>query len=48
MTKGIFVTATGTDVGKTFVSALIVKKMREDGFNCGYYNTVLSGAEIIK
>ena len=47
MTKGIFITATGTDVGKTFVSALIVKKMREDGFNCGYYKPVLSGAEII-
>ena len=47
MTKGIFVTATGTDVGKTFVSALIVKKMREDGFNCGYYKPVLSGAEIV-
>ncbi len=45
MTKGIFVTATGTDVGKTFISALIVKKVREYGINCGYYKPALSGAE---
>lgn len=43
MTKGIFITATGTDVGKTYVSALIVKKMRECGYNCGYYKPGLSG-----
>lgn len=45
MTKGIFVTATGTDVGKTYISALIVKTMREAGLNCGYYKPALSGAE---
>lgn len=43
MTKGIFITATGTDAGKTYISALIVKKMRESGFNCGYYKPALSG-----
>lgn len=42
--KSLFITATGTDIGKTYVSALIVKKMRESGFNCGYYKPVLSGA----
>ncbi len=47
MAKGIFITATGTDVGKTFISALIVKKIRQAGINCGYYKPVLSGAEII-
>ncbi len=47
MVKGIFITATGTDVGKTFVSALLVKKMKDYGFNCGYYKPVLSGAEEI-
>ena len=47
MTKGIFITATGTDIGKTYVSALIVKKLRELGYNCGYYKPALSGAEII-
>ena len=43
MTKGIFISATNTDVGKTFVSALIVKKLKEYGINCGYYKPVLSG-----
>ena len=46
MSKNIFITATGTDIGKTYISALIVKKMREAGFNCGYYKPVLSGVEI--
>lgn len=45
MSKNIFITATGTDVGKTYVSALIVKKMREAGYNCGYFKPVLSGVE---
>ncbi len=43
MTKGIFITATGTDIGKTYVSALIVKAIREKGINCGYYKPALSG-----
>ncbi|MCM1338741.1 MAG: dethiobiotin synthase [Muribaculaceae bacterium] len=42
--KSVFVTATGTDIGKTYVSALLVKKMREFGLNCGYYKPALSGA----
>ncbi len=44
MTKSLFVTATGTDIGKTYISALLVKKMRDLGFNCGYYKPALSGA----
>lgn len=44
MTKSLFITATGTDIGKTYVSGLIVKKMREYGFDCGYFKPVLSGA----
>lgn len=44
MTKSLFVTATGTDIGKTYVSGLLVKKMREYGLNCGYFKPVLSGA----
>ena len=43
MSKNIFITATGTDIGKTYVSALIIKKMREVGLNCGYFKPVLSG-----
>lgn len=29
MTKGLFVSATGTDVGKTYVTALLVKALRQ-------------------
>ena len=47
MSKNIFITATGTDIGKTYVSALIIKKMREMGFDCGYFKPVLSGVEEI-
>ena len=45
MPDGLFITATGTDVGKTYVSALIVKTMRKTELNCGYYKPALSGAE---
>lgn len=44
MTKAIFIAGTGTDVGKTYISALIVKKLREAGINAGYYKAALSGA----
>ncbi len=45
MTSGIFITATGTDTGKTFTCSLLLKKMIETDLNCGYYKPVLSGAE---
>jgi len=45
MSRGIFITGTDTDVGKTFVSALMVKKLLEYGVNAGYYKAALSGAE---
>jgi dethiobiotin synthetase len=44
MAKSIFITATGTDVGKTYISGLLVKKMRDAKLNCGYYKPALSGA----
>lgn len=46
MSKGVFLTGTGTDVGKTFVSALILKKLRDSGMNAGYYKAALSGAQM--
>lgn len=46
MSKGIFVTGTGTDVGKTFVTALMVKKLRKTGYSAGYYKAAISGAEV--
>lgn len=45
MSKGIFVTATGTDVGKTYITAYLIKKMKELGYNTGYYKAALSGIQ---
>lgn len=44
MGKALFITGTGTDIGKTYVTALIVKKLRDAGLNAGYYKAALSGA----
>ncbi|MCR5439659.1 MAG: dethiobiotin synthase [Selenomonas sp.] len=44
MGKALFITGTGTDIGKTYVTALIVKKLRDAGLNGGYYKAALSGA----
>lgn len=44
MSRGLFITATDTDAGKTFVTALITKALREKGLNAGYYKAALSGA----
>lgn len=48
LSKGLFISATGTDIGKTYVTALIVKKLREAGLNAGYYKAALSGVDCIK
>lgn len=45
MGKGIFITAIGTDVGKTYVTGLLVKRLRDAKVNAGYYKAALSGAE---
>lgn len=42
--KGIFITGTGTDIGKTYISGLILKNLRDNGINAGYYKPALSGA----
>ena len=41
--KKIFIVGTGTDVGKTYVTGLIVKKLRESGRLAGYYKAAMSG-----
>ena len=43
MAKALFVTGTGTDVGKTYVTALMVKKLAESGENAAYYKAAMSG-----
>jgi len=45
--NGIFIAATGTDVGKTFVTALLIKAWRDAGLAAGYYKAALSGAEFV-
>lgn len=45
MSKKIFITGTGTDVGKTFVTGLILKKLKESGKNAAYYKAAMSGNE---
>lgn len=45
MSKNIFITGTGTDVGKTFVTGLILKKLKESGKNAAYYKAAMSGNE---
>ena len=44
--KALFVTGTGTDIGKTYVTGLIVKCLRDAGRSAGYYKAALSGAEV--
>lgn len=41
--KKLFITGVGTDVGKTYVSSLIIKKMHAAGFSCAYYKAAMSG-----
>lgn len=43
MSKKIFITGTGTDVGKTYVTGLIVKKFRENNKKAAYYKAAMSG-----
>lgn len=33
MSKALFITGTGTDIGKTYVTGLIVKKLAEEGLS---------------
>ena len=43
MSKSLFVTGTGTDIGKTYVTGLIVKKLAESGKKAAYYKAAMSG-----
>ncbi len=45
MSRNLFITGTGTDVGKTFVTGLLVKKLRENGKRAAYYKAAMSGNE---
>ena len=43
LSQGLFLTGTGTDIGKTYIAALIVKKLRDANMSVGYYKAALSG-----
>ncbi len=43
MGMGLFVTGTGTDVGKTYITGLILKKLHENGKDAAYYKAAMSG-----
>lgn len=43
MSKKLFITGTGTDVGKTYVTGLILKKLNENHKNAAYYKGAVSG-----
>lgn len=45
MRKQLFITGTGTDVGKTYITGLIIKKLQENGRNAAYYKAAMSGNE---
>lgn len=47
MGKGLFITGTGTDIGKTYVTALLVKTLRDAGYDTGYYKAAISGADSV-
>ncbi|MBN8046878.1 dethiobiotin synthase [Paraclostridium bifermentans] len=45
--KGIFITGTDTDVGKTYISAMIMKSLVKSNINATYFKAALSGADEI-
>ena len=45
MSRKLFIVGTGTDVGKTYVTGLILKKLKESGRRAGYYKAAMGGKE---
>ena len=46
MSKNLFITGTDTDVGKTYVTGLIVKKMISSGFDTTYFKAEIGRAHV--
>lgn len=46
--KKLFITGTDTEIGKTYVTGLIVKKLKEGGLNPGYYKAAASGNDRVE
>lgn len=47
MSKAIFITGTGTDLGKTYVAGELVAALQGEGYDTAYYKPVLSGSDNI-
>lgn len=45
MIKGLFITGTDTDIGKTYVTSRIIKNLKQSKYNVGYYKAALSGVK---
>ncbi|MCD8077263.1 MAG: dethiobiotin synthase [Lachnospiraceae bacterium] len=45
MSKTLFVTGTGTDVGKTYVTGLLLKKLQKSQKSVAYFKAAMSGNE---
>ncbi len=43
MSRAVFITGTGTDIGKTYVTGLIVKALNDAGKKAAYYKAAASG-----
>ncbi len=46
--RGLFLSGTGTDIGKTYVSAAIAHMLTKKGLRLGYYKACVSGAVSIE
>lgn len=45
MSKKLFIIGTNTDVGKTYITGLILKKLHDHGYKAAYYKAAASGNE---
>ncbi len=43
--RNLFVTGTGTEVGKTYVTGLLAKALKDAGVDVGYFKAAMSGNE---
>jgi dethiobiotin synthetase len=46
MMRGLFITGTGTGVGKTYIAALVARALRSSGCRIGVYKPAASGCEL--
>ncbi|MGN0914774.1 MAG: dethiobiotin synthase [Succinivibrio sp.] len=46
--RGLFVTGTGTDIGKTYVSAAIARELTSKNLKLAYYKAAVSGSDCIE